>query len=223
MRKFPIRARMSFCHGALRGAPSSANFPPLGKQEPRSVGLACRMTRRRGIWRAFSSTVDQNRQFSSDRVLAMAGPLPRCIPWDIAMIDEISPTATALFLKRRARPLTRALGCKPTPRRRAEGLEGDRRVRPPLQRARAASLTDMRLLTPICGAYLDVPGTRMRTGSCVASSPGRNPLAHEQASGLWSAKRMLDSWAMPIKMASVPALHWKSAPCRSSLDALRSQ
>ncbi len=221
MRKFPKRAWMSFCHGALHGAPSCANFPSLRKQDARSAGLTCRMTRRRGLWRAFSSTVDQKQRCSSDRVLAIAAPLPRCIRWDIAMIDEISPTAKALFLKRRARPLTRALGY--TPCRRAGGLEDDRRVRPPLQQARAASLTDMRLLTQICGAYLDVPGARMRTGSCVASSPGRTQVAHEQASGLRSAKRMLDRWAMRIKMASVLALHWKSAPCRSSLDAPRSQ
>ena len=220
MRKFPIRAWISFCHGALRAAPSCANFPPPRKQEPRSVGLACRMTRRWGLWRAFSSTVDQNQQFSSDRVLAIAAPLLRCITWDIAMVDEISPNAKALFLKGRARPLTRAL--EYTRRRRARGLEDDRRVRPPRQRARAANLTDMRLLTSICGAYLDVPGPRMRTGLGVASSIGRTRVGREQANGLRSAKPMLDSWAIPIKWASVPELHRRSAPCRSSLDAPRS-
>jgi hypothetical protein len=221
MRKFPKRAWMSFCHGALRGAPSCANFLVLRKKEARSVGLACRMAKRRGASRAFSSAVDQNRPLSTDRAHAVTTRLPRCLPWDIAMIDKISPTAKASFLKRRARSLTHAL--RYTPRRRTKGLDDDRRVRAALHHARAANLTGMPRLTQIWAACLDVPSARMKTGTRVASSAGGTPVVHKPASELWSAKPMLDNWAIPIKLASVPELHWKSAPCRSSLDAPRSQ
>ncbi len=150
MRKFPKRAWMSFCHDAICGAPSCLNFRPLRQQEARSVGLTCHATGRLGLSRSASSAVGQDRQFSSDRALAITARLPRCITWDNAMIDEISPTAKAAYLKRRARPHAHAVGYKP--RRRAENVDHDRRVRPPLQRARAVSLIGMPLLTQVCVA-----------------------------------------------------------------------
>ena len=154
-------------------------------------------------------------------MLSIAAPLPRCIPWSMAMIGAISPTAEPPFLKQRARPHPPALVY--TRRGRTGSLARDRRVRPPMQCVLCEFDRHAVADANLDRAYLDVSGAWMRTESCVDSLPSRTPVGQERASGLCRAKPMFDNWAIPIKWASVAELHWKFAPCGSLLGAPRSQ